>query len=216
MRCPNQAWEKGGRIYSCADAIAKALERHIGGGRDPADQAENPHEAAKDKAETNGKGSDTVMVGVCPDCHGPLEFESGCSVCRPAAFPAAGRTASIGTQGAAAPCGGFEDVLMELGWCGKQGWGDSPVKHQAYYIINPSNRKNIIMVMIVIGTTLKQFDYFIQILINCPGNNEETDNLNTFFKSLKTHTRPPAIQHADVATGPSPAAPGTSPGSTLA
>ena len=32
VRCPNQAWEKGGRIYSCADAIAKALERHNGGG----------------------------------------------------------------------------------------------------------------------------------------------------------------------------------------
>ena len=30
VRCPNQAWEKGGRIYSCADAIAKALERHSG------------------------------------------------------------------------------------------------------------------------------------------------------------------------------------------
>jgi len=90
VRCPNQAWEKGGRIYSCADAIAKALERHNGGGARPADQAENMHEAAKYKAETNGKGSDTVMVGVCPDCGGPLEFESGCSVCRACGFSRCG------------------------------------------------------------------------------------------------------------------------------
>ncbi len=86
VRCPNQAWEKGGRIYSCADAIAKALERHLG-----LDSRDNRgSEAAKNDAETNGKGSDAVMVGVCPDCHGPLEFESGCSVCRMCGFSRCG------------------------------------------------------------------------------------------------------------------------------
>jgi len=86
VRCPNQAWEKGGRIYSCADAIAKALERHLG-----LDARDNHgSEAAKNAAETNGKGSDAVMVGVCPDCHGPLEFESGCSVCRMCGFSRCG------------------------------------------------------------------------------------------------------------------------------
>ncbi|HOT46831.1 MAG TPA: vitamin B12-dependent ribonucleotide reductase [Spirochaetota bacterium] len=89
VRCPNQAWEKGGRIYSCADAIAKALERHSG-----ITPSSNPnetiHEAAKNIAETNGKIRETVMVGVCPDCHGPLEFESGCSVCRACGFSRCG------------------------------------------------------------------------------------------------------------------------------
>ncbi len=86
VRCPNQAWEKGGRIYSCADAIAKALERHLG-----VDSREGQgSDAAKNAAETNGKGSDAVMVGVCPDCHGPLEFESGCSVCRMCGFSRCG------------------------------------------------------------------------------------------------------------------------------
>ncbi|HSV97329.1 MAG TPA: vitamin B12-dependent ribonucleotide reductase [Spirochaetota bacterium] len=86
VRCPNQAWEKGGRIYSCADAIAKALERHLG-----VDAREGQgSEAAKNAAETNGKGSDAVMVGVCPDCYGPLEFESGCSVCRMCGFSRCG------------------------------------------------------------------------------------------------------------------------------
>ncbi len=88
VRCPNQAWEKGGRIYSCADAIAKAIERYLG--HDSRKTEVISVETAKHIAETNGKGSDAVMVGVCPDCHGPLEFESGCSVCRMCGFSRCG------------------------------------------------------------------------------------------------------------------------------
>jgi len=89
VRCPNQAWEKGGRIYSCADAIAKAIERYSDVDTDVVNSS-LPSESARMIAETNGKGSDTVMVGVCPDCHGPLEFESGCSVCRSCGFSRCG------------------------------------------------------------------------------------------------------------------------------
>ena len=88
VRCPNQAWEKGGRIYSCADAIAKALERHTGAMQQTS--RENLRETAKHLAETNGKGREVVMVGVCPDCSGPLEFESGCAVCRSCGFSRCG------------------------------------------------------------------------------------------------------------------------------
>jgi len=89
VRCPNQAWEKGGRIYSCADAIAKAIERHTG--IDPnAASSDDERNSAKSMAETNGKGSSIVMVGVCPECYGPLEFESGCSVCRSCGFSRCG------------------------------------------------------------------------------------------------------------------------------
>jgi ribonucleoside-diphosphate reductase alpha chain len=82
VRCPNQAWERGGRIYSCADAIAKALEKYIH--VDEPQAEEITHERAKEIAETNGKksGGDNSMVGVCPECHGPLEHESGCAVCK--------------------------------------------------------------------------------------------------------------------------------------
>jgi ribonucleoside-diphosphate reductase alpha chain len=91
VRCPNQAWEKGGRIYSCADAIAKALERHNGVNVVKNDEmVQEIQEAAKNIAETNGKGRETVMVGVCPDCGGPLEFESGCAVCRSCGFSRCG------------------------------------------------------------------------------------------------------------------------------
>jgi len=87
VRCPNQAWEKGGRIYSCSDAIGKALERYIG--TEHSAPAET-HEEAHEKAETCGKGSEAAMVGVCPECHGPLEHESGCSVCRSCGFSRCG------------------------------------------------------------------------------------------------------------------------------
>ena len=86
VRCPNQAWEKGGKIYSCADAIAKALERHIGIDSQLVEKPESIKADAGDKDE----GGDYVMVGVCPDCHGPLEFESGCSVCRACGFSRCG------------------------------------------------------------------------------------------------------------------------------
>ena len=88
VRCPNQSWEKGGRIYSCSDAIAKAIERYAG-----IDNAKSENifaDTAKLIAETNGKGHDNVVTGVCPDCHGPLEFESGCSVCRGCGFSRCG------------------------------------------------------------------------------------------------------------------------------
>jgi ribonucleoside-diphosphate reductase alpha chain len=91
VRCPNQAWEKGGRIYSCADAIAKALERYLGYDRNVMLAADGERSnRAKNNAETDGKGSDAAMVGVCPECHAPLEFESGCSVCRSCGFSRCG------------------------------------------------------------------------------------------------------------------------------
>ncbi|MCL1833151.1 MAG: hypothetical protein FWG49_01490, partial [Leptospirales bacterium] len=67
---------------------AKAIERYAG-----IDNAKNENiltDTAKFIAETNGKGSDFIVTGVCPDCHSPLEFESGCSVCRGCGFSRCG------------------------------------------------------------------------------------------------------------------------------
>lgn len=90
VRCPNQAWETGGRIYSCSDAIAKAIERHIGGANPHAAAEDRDHDLSKNMAETNGKSTEVVMMGVCPDCHAPLEYESGCSVCRSCGYSRCG------------------------------------------------------------------------------------------------------------------------------
>ncbi len=67
ISCHQQAWAKGGKISSCADAIAKALELYM------------------TRGNGNGKNStvDVVMqIGACPECGGPVEHEGGCAVCR--------------------------------------------------------------------------------------------------------------------------------------
>ncbi len=66
ISCHQHAWSSTGKISSCADAIAKALELYMTRG--------------------NGNGRkqvDVVMrIGACPECGGPVEHEGGCAVCR--------------------------------------------------------------------------------------------------------------------------------------
>ena len=61
VRCPSPAWEKGGgMILSCADAIAKALERHT-------------------SQETIKVSSSDLPI--CPECNEKLEPSGGCFYC---------------------------------------------------------------------------------------------------------------------------------------
>jgi len=70
-RCPNVSWENGGKILSCADAIAKAIERYCVGG-DPGRRGEAHHDV-----------SDLLgLCPQCPECGGTLEIAEGCLVCR--------------------------------------------------------------------------------------------------------------------------------------
>jgi len=78
IRCPSPSWEKGGRIFSCADAIARVLELRLGNGRMYHEEEElekhSPHTMIEDKLGN--------VVGVCPDCGAALRHEEGCVVCR--------------------------------------------------------------------------------------------------------------------------------------
>ncbi len=88
IRCPAPSWEKGGRIFSCADAIARALEKRLGSAATKSSnsshssplqllqdaQKEPPINIVKEKTTGN-------VVGVCPDCGGALRHEEGCVVC---------------------------------------------------------------------------------------------------------------------------------------
>ena len=73
IRCPMPSWENGGQVLSCADAIAKAIERYLRGreGRDPADA----HAAPAVEALAG-------LCPQCPECGGMLERTEGCIVCR--------------------------------------------------------------------------------------------------------------------------------------
>lgn len=68
ISCHMPAWEKGGgKILSCADAFAKAIERVL-----------IPKER---QLEIDFNGKSFGHVGACPECGGVLYAEEGCKVC---------------------------------------------------------------------------------------------------------------------------------------
>ncbi len=73
ITCHNQTWANGGKITSCSDAIAKALEKYMEKG-----------------AKGNGNGGkqhrENVFIGACPECGGAVEHEGGCAVCHSCGF----------------------------------------------------------------------------------------------------------------------------------
>jgi ribonucleoside-diphosphate reductase alpha chain len=78
ISCHQPTWSSSGRILSCSDAIAKALERY--------------HEAG---AGGNGGNGSTVLeeamiIGACPECGGAVEHEGGCAVCHNCGFTRCG------------------------------------------------------------------------------------------------------------------------------
>lgn len=72
IRCPSPAWEKGGMVLSCSDAIAKTLEKYL--------------EEFKGMSFPREKRAVDGGMMACPDCGGTLEPESGCLVCRSCGF----------------------------------------------------------------------------------------------------------------------------------
>ncbi|MEE9150573.1 MAG: vitamin B12-dependent ribonucleotide reductase [Thermoplasmata archaeon] len=79
IRCPSPLLAKGGVVLSCPDAIAQALERHIKKKRDFGEESIIEEATTLDNFVDEREGSN--VVGVCPDCGGPLIFEEGCSKC---------------------------------------------------------------------------------------------------------------------------------------
>ena len=99
IRCPSPSWEKGGRIFSCSDAIARVIERRIqehkkkpetGAGdtavqtQDTAAQEEGGGVSRATKAKTAN------IVGVCPDCGSVLWHVEGCMVCKSCGYSKCG------------------------------------------------------------------------------------------------------------------------------
>ncbi len=83
IRCPSPSWNKGGKVYSCSDAIAKTIEKVYITDTNKQDPNENEKPAMKhshddDIHENPGHRN---VVGVCPDCGHSLSHEEGCIKC---------------------------------------------------------------------------------------------------------------------------------------
>jgi ribonucleoside-diphosphate reductase alpha chain len=103
IRCPSPSWEKGGRIFSCSDAIARVIERRAqdvksrsrpAGSKHPADKPAKPAGDAQAEAQEaiskSGASKKGSIVGVCPDCGGALWHIEGCMVCKSCGYSKCG------------------------------------------------------------------------------------------------------------------------------
>lgn len=76
ISCHQPTWSNGGKILSCSDAIAKAIEKY------------------NQKAEMGGNGHKdsgfVMLIGACPECGGSVEHEGGCVVCHNCGFTKCG------------------------------------------------------------------------------------------------------------------------------
>lgn len=86
ISCHAPVWHKEGKILSCADAVAKAIEWHL------QSKKENPKSTnPKDGISRISMQSDSTPIktisfyerhrGACPECGGPLIYEEGCVKC---------------------------------------------------------------------------------------------------------------------------------------
>ena len=86
IRCPSPSWVKGQRIFSCADAIARVVERRLVNVQAEKALAETvtlPMKHSHDDLMSATDANDQVnIVGVCPDCGGALRHEEGCVKCQ--------------------------------------------------------------------------------------------------------------------------------------
>jgi len=92
IRCPSPSWEKGFRIFSCADAISRVIEKRLFQKNENvpvADSSEIASQLSKSEEQLEHQFEHATqlsvtnnVVGVCPDCSGALRHEEGCVKCQ--------------------------------------------------------------------------------------------------------------------------------------
>ncbi len=77
ITCHQQTWANGGKITSCSDAIAKALEKYM-------------QKGGKGNGNGGKQKGEVMHIGQCPECGGAVEHEGGCAVCHSCGFTKCG------------------------------------------------------------------------------------------------------------------------------
>ena len=84
IRCPSPSWSEEGRIFSCADAIARVVESRLSKRKkieQPEPEAQELSDQIPIESDSDSAVKITTIVGVCPDCGSALRHEEGCVVC---------------------------------------------------------------------------------------------------------------------------------------
>ena len=87
ISCHTPVWYREGKVLSCSDAVAKAIEWHLQEkGKGTKVQAEIrssiPKRPPKEERGFMKESLDLIFQrGACPECGGPLIFEEGCVKC---------------------------------------------------------------------------------------------------------------------------------------
>ncbi len=90
IRCPSPSWEKGGRIFSCSDAIARVIERRIQDAKTRPSQTSLARPLSAEASFKSNSSKTGDIVGVCPDCGGALWHVEGCMVCNSCGYSKCG------------------------------------------------------------------------------------------------------------------------------
>ncbi len=91
IRCPSVGFDDGEIVTSCADAVAKVLEKHLKGEYKKIKfevEGIKPLTEFAEKEEKEGRTK--VIGGVCPECGNVLEYSEGCATCRFCGFTRCG------------------------------------------------------------------------------------------------------------------------------
>ena len=89
IRCPKPAFDGGSVVFSCSDAIAKALERYVRNGEQNGEMHEGKQKA-REMAKAKLSKSNEGIRPDCPDCGAVLHFVEGCAVCTECGFSECG------------------------------------------------------------------------------------------------------------------------------
>jgi ribonucleoside-diphosphate reductase alpha chain len=87
ISCHTPVWHREGKVLSCSDAVAKAIEWHLQEKEkriksEPEMRASLPKPPPKEETRFHQRSLNLVFQrGACPECGGPLIFEEGCVKC---------------------------------------------------------------------------------------------------------------------------------------
>jgi ribonucleoside-diphosphate reductase alpha chain len=87
ISCHTPVWYREGKVLSCSDAVAKAIEWHLKEKErrpriEPEMSISIPKQLPREEGVSFRRSLDLIFQrGACPECGGPLIFEEGCAKC---------------------------------------------------------------------------------------------------------------------------------------